>query len=85
MKKRKFPNDVARFFNPQKSGTNAEYNKFGFLVKPGTNQAKKMEERSYIPVYNAGGTARKVIEKYGEVTYAEPQSKSTTLRLRRKK
>lgn len=25
MKKRKFPNDVARFFNPQKSGTNAEY------------------------------------------------------------
>lgn len=69
MKKRKLPNDVARFFNPQKSGTNAEYNKFGFLVKPGTNQAKKMEERSYIPVYNAGGTARKVIEKYGEVTY----------------
>lgn len=34
MKKRKFPNDVVRFFNPQKSGTNAEYNKFGFLVKP---------------------------------------------------
>lgn len=41
MKKRKLPNDVARFFNPQKSGTNAEYNKFGFLVKPGTNQAKR--------------------------------------------
>lgn len=41
MKKRKFPNDATRFFNPQKSGTNAEYNKFGFLVKPGTNQAKR--------------------------------------------
>lgn len=25
MKKRKFPNDVARFFNPQKSGTNADF------------------------------------------------------------
>ena len=69
MKKRKFPNDVARFFNPQKSGTTAEYNKFGFLVKPGTNQAKKMSEISCIPVYNTGGTARKVIGKYGEVTY----------------
>lgn len=41
MKKRKFPNDVARFFNPQKSGTNAEYNKFGFLVKPGTKPSQK--------------------------------------------
>lgn len=34
-KKRKFPKDVERFFNPQKSGTNAEYDKHGFLVRPG--------------------------------------------------
>ena len=69
MKKRKFPNDVARFFNPQKSGTNAEYNKSGFLVKPGTNQAKKMEEISCLPMYNAGGTARKVMDANGNVSY----------------
>lgn len=61
--KRKFPKDVARFFNPQKSCTNA------YLVRPGTNQAKRMRERSCIPVYNAGGTARKVVDNLGRVTY----------------
>lgn len=68
-KKRKFPKDVERFFNPQKSGTNAEYDKHGFLVRPGPNQAKRMSERSCIPVYNAGGTARKVVDNLGRVTY----------------
>lgn len=67
--KRKFPEGVARFFNTQKSCTNDEYDKHGFLVRPGTNQAKRMSERSCIPVYNAGGTARKVIDNLGHVTY----------------
>lgn len=33
------------------------------------NQAKRMSERSCIPVYNAGGTARKVVDNLGRVTY----------------
>lgn len=33
------------------------------------NQAKRMSERSCIPVYNAGGTARKIIDNLGRVTY----------------
>lgn len=68
-KKRRFPQDVARFFNPQKSGTNAEYDKNGFLVRPGTNQTKKMYERSCIPVYSGGGTARRVMDANGKVVY----------------
>lgn len=63
MRKRKFPQDVARFFNPHKSGTNATTLNFG------THQLEKMRESSYIPVYSGEGTARKVIGKYGEVTY----------------
>ena len=47
----RFPEGVARFFNPQKSGTNAEYDlKTGILVNPGTHQYQKMKERSYIPI-----------------------------------
>lgn len=47
----RFPEGVARFFNPQKSGTNAEYDPTtGALVKPGTHQYQKMKERSYIPI-----------------------------------
>lgn len=57
-RKRKFPIGVARFFNPHKSGTNAEYSKNGLLIKPGTHQLKKMQESSYIPVYCQGGTAK---------------------------
>lgn len=49
MKKRKFPQDVARFFNPQKSGTNAEYSIDGRMLRPGTHQYEKSKERSYIP------------------------------------
>ena len=55
-KQRKFPKDVSRFFNPQKSGTNAEFNTRGFIVSPGTHQREKAKETSYIPVYNSGGT-----------------------------
>lgn len=37
-----------RVFNPQKSGTNAEYQK-GQLVKLGTNQMKKLPIKEFIP------------------------------------
>lgn len=43
MKKRKFPQDVARFFHPEKS------------INPkssGIHQIEKASQRSYIPVYN---------------------------------
>ena len=42
MKKRKFPQDVARFFHPEKS------------INPkssGIHQIEKASQRSYIPVY----------------------------------
>lgn len=60
MKKRKFPNDVARFFNPEKSfNSNSS----------GIHQKEKDSVRSSIPLYNAGGTARKFIDGLGNVTY----------------
>ena len=34
----KFPADVARFFNPHKSGTNACYAQNGMMLRPGTHQ-----------------------------------------------
>lgn len=46
----RFPADVARFFNPDKSGTNACYDMDGRIIKFGTHQAQKAAERSYIPV-----------------------------------
>lgn len=46
----RFPADVARFFNPQKSGTNALYDSDGRIIKLGTHQAQKAAERSYIVV-----------------------------------
>lgn len=49
MRKRKSPQDVARFFNPQKSGTNAEYDINGRISRLGTHQYEKSKERSYIP------------------------------------
>lgn len=49
-KKRKFPQDVARFFHPEKSGSNALVNSKGVLIKLGTHQLEKNRERSYIPV-----------------------------------
>lgn len=68
-KKRKFPQDVARFFNPQKSGTNAEYDQYGRLLRLGTNQEKRRKEKSCIPVYGVGGTAIKKMSANGEVKY----------------
>ena len=47
---RKFPVDVARFFNPQKSGTNAIYDLQGRIIRLGTHQEQKRRERSYIVV-----------------------------------
>ena len=67
--KRKFPMNVARFFNPSKTATTAEYNKYGVMVKPSVNQYRKMQEKSSIIVYNAGGTARKVVGANGGVSY----------------
>lgn len=51
MKKRKFPQDVARFFHPEKSGSNANY-ETGFL---GTHQEEKARERSCIVVKPGAG------------------------------
>ncbi len=60
MKKRKFPNDVARFFNSEKSfNPNSS----------GIHQKEKDYVRSSIPLYIAGGTARKFIDGLGNVTY----------------
>ena len=47
---RKFPMDVARFFNPQKSGTNTIYDEQGRIIRLGTHQEQKRRERSYIVV-----------------------------------
>lgn len=57
MRKRKFPKDVARFFHPEKS-----YN-------PKSSGIHQKEKLTGIPVYNSGGTARKVLDKYGNVSY----------------
>ena len=60
MKKRKFPQDVARFFHPEKS------------INPkssGIHQIEKASPRSYIPVYNTMGTARKVYNEFGKISY----------------
>lgn len=46
----RFPADVARFFNPQKSGTNSIIDLDGRIIKLGTHQDQKAAERSYIPV-----------------------------------
>lgn len=57
MNKRKFPKDVARFFNPEKS-----YN-------PKSSGIHQSEKRQGIPIYNAGGTARRITDKNGNVSY----------------
>ena len=71
MKKRKFPQEVARFFNPFKSLVISfdERRKTVNMEQKGTHQYEKDKERSYIPVYNAGGTARKVVDSLGHVSY----------------
>ena len=46
----RFPADVARFFNPQKIGTNSIIALDGRIIKLGTHQAQKAAERSYIVV-----------------------------------
>lgn len=60
MKKRKFPQDVARFFHPEKS------------INPnssGIHQREKALQRSYIPVYNGMGTARCIYDEFGLKSY----------------
>lgn len=69
MRKGKFPKDVARFFNPHKSGTNAEFDKLGMLIHFGTHQREKSKQSSYIPVYQGGGTAKATKDKFGNKIY----------------
>lgn len=60
MKKRNFPQDVARFFNPEKS------------INPnssGIHQREKALHRSFIPVYNGMGTAKKIYNRFGVKSY----------------
>ena len=60
MKKRKFPQDVARFFNPEKS------------INPnssGIHQRGKALQRSFIPVNNGMGTAKKIYNRFGVKSY----------------
>lgn len=71
MRKRRFPQDVARFFNPQKSGTNAEYDKNGMLIHFGTHQREKASQSSCIPVYQGKGPAMATTDKYGRKIYVE--------------
>ena len=69
MRKRKFPKDVARFFNPHKSGTNAEYNTQGLLISFGTHQREKSKEKSYIPVYQGKFPAIATTDEKGRKVY----------------
>ena len=69
MRKRKFPKDVARFFNPHKSGTNAEYNKEGLLISFGTHQREKSKEKSYIPLYRGRRPAMATTDAKGRKVY----------------
>lgn len=60
MKKKKFPQDVTRFFHPEKS------------INPkssGIHQIEKTSQRSYIPVYNGMGTARCIYNEFGLKSY----------------
>lgn len=67
---KKFPADVARFFNPHKSGTNAEIDQnTGIVIRPGTHQFEKWKERNYIPVYSGRGTAHVAYDKKGRKVY----------------
>ena len=61
--------NVAGFFNPSKTATTAEYNRYSVMVNPSINQYRKMQEKSSIIMYNAGGTARKVVDANGNVSY----------------
>lgn len=71
-KKRKFPQDVARFFNPHKTGTNElRDTTTGLITRYGTHQAEKAKERSYIPVYAKRGPAMRTMGADGRVKYVE--------------
>lgn len=71
MKKRRFPQDVARFFNPLKSSVIPfdERRKTVNMDQKGTHQYEKSKEASYVIAYNGGGTARKVMDENGKITY----------------
>lgn len=71
-KKRKFPQDVARFFNPHKTGTNELRDiAIGLITRLGTHQSEKAKERSYIPVYTKRGPAMRTMDANGRVVYVE--------------
>lgn len=64
MRKRKFSQGVARFFNPAKSGTNEVPG-----VRLGTHQAQKAKETSYIPIYQGERPAHAYKDRYGQKAY----------------
>lgn len=71
MKTKKFPIGVFRFFHPEKSLVIPfdERRKHIYMQQKGTHQYEKSKEKSYIPVYNKMGTATRVIDKNGVVSY----------------
>ena len=70
MKKKKgFDPAVARYFNPQKSGTNIVIDEKGRILKWGTHQMELMATRSFVPVFQKMCTAIKKKDKKGNVYY----------------
>ena len=56
MKNKKFPKDVARFFNPYKSGTNAEFDINGKITRLGTHQTEISKwKNTYVKKINSRG------------------------------
>ena len=57
-KTRSFFADIARFFNPQKSGTNADFDINGRMISLGTNQRSKYFGSHAIRFFNNKMDAR---------------------------
>ena len=70
-RKRKFPQQVARFFNPLKSIVIEfdEKRKHVNMGQKGTHQYEKSKERSYVIAYDGGGTAKRVLDENGKIVY----------------
>ena len=66
-KSSKYFQGISRFFNPQKSGTNAVYDKYGGCVKLGTHQYGKMLPSKFyavIPNRVVGGVIQPHVGKW---------------------
>ena len=63
MKKRKFtPNECSKILSILKNTINPKYQRY-------SPNKRKTSQRSYIPVYNTMGTARKVYNEFGKISY----------------